>query len=273
MKTNNFYNDVEHELTKSGDLKKPSILFSPKLAMVVTILAVIIDASSIFISIDPLLKGNFFFNVLITATTALVLDYLPSYFAPLISKYNYYKSIDKVKAKMNFLLLSMGIIVILSTFTILFAFRYGASDFILESTYTYYETMASVSETSPVFTEEIASILMTILNVVNIGSTFTVFVVWFFVTPSEGELEASALVKRTITLSKMKDEQVLQRERLKNVVDYNADDEEQKAYVSINDLLKREKEVERRRAINDLAATLNDADCTQYILNTASTQS
>lgn len=268
-----FYNNIEHELTKSGDLKKPSILFSPKLAMIVTMLAVIIDASSIFISIDPLLKGNFFFNVLITATTALVLDFLPSYFAPLINKYNYYKSIDKVKAKMNFLLLSMGIIVILSTFTILFAFRYGASDFILESTYTYYETMSSVSETSPVFTEKIASILMTILNVVNVGSTFTVFVVWFFVTPSEGEIQASALVKRTIALSKMKNEEVLQREQLKNVVDYDAADEEYKAYISINDLLTKEKEVERRRAINDLAATLNDADCTQYILNTASTQS
>lgn len=273
MKTKEFYNNIEHELTKSGALKKQSILFSPKLAMVVTILAVVIDASSIFISIDPLLKGNFFFNVLITATTALVLDYLPSYFASLINKYNYYKSSDKVKAKMNILLLSMGIIVILSTFAILFIFRYSASDFILANTFLYYETMLSVSETSPVFTEEIASILMTILNVVNVGSTFTVFVVWFFVTPSEDELEASALVKRTIALSKMKNEEVLQREELKNVVDYDADDEEQKAYVSTNDLLTKEKEVERRRAINDLAATLNDADCTQYILNTASTQS
>lgn len=271
MKAKDFYKKIEHELTKSGTLKKQSILFSPAFIIAITFTAVVADSSSNYICIDPMLKNNLFLNLIITLTLAFIIDILPSYFPRLINRYVYYRENNRTEANINIILLSLGIFVVAITFASLFTFRHRAAEFILASTYQYYIAMAQVSDMTfvPTFTKELAQAIMIIVDIINVGSTVTVFCVWFLNTPKEEEFEKSSLIKRTIALSKIKDKEKVQKEQLRQVVDYGALAEEQETYTSTKDLLIAQKEVERRRAINDLAATLNDADCTQYILNTA----
>ncbi|MBS6627809.1 MAG: hypothetical protein KH282_01915 [Clostridiales bacterium] len=168
--------DEAVELLKKTELYyKPDSLTKPFTVFVISAIAAICDAVTVFLSLDPILKGNQAITLLMTFMAAFVLDVLPSFWPYGFDYMNTYKKWGDpfraltIKIFLVAAIVSWGLVMLFLSIV-----RYAAADIILINTIREFQDIADSGLYQPQVTGILKFALMTFMNVINIASSAAV---------------------------------------------------------------------------------------------------
>ena len=182
---NSFFEQKKSVLKKAGMWWKPNILLSGKTVFVIGLIATVIDGFTIYMSLDPILKGMFIFTLLLSCVGAAVLDLFPIYW-PL--------AIDRIKDKNNsdMVIKIFFVCTVITWFVVMLAlcvFRFSAWDFILIE--ALQENSIALEEGGDLYQPELSKtigiMIMMFFNALNLATSAAVLLVSVLSTKSHNE--------------------------------------------------------------------------------------
>lgn len=188
------FNQKKKVLKKAGMWWKPNVLLSVKTVFAVGLIATIIDGVTIYMSLDPILKGMLIFTLLLSCVGAAVLDLFPIYWPIAIEKIKGKNNSDMV-IKIFFIctVITWGLVMLA-----LCVFRFSAWDFILKEALqeNSIELLESENLYQPELSNTIGIIIMIFFNSLNLATSAAVLLVSVLSTKSQKE----DLVNKRLTL-------------------------------------------------------------------------
>lgn len=189
-----FFNKKKKVLKKAGMWWKPNVLLSAKTVFVIGLIATIIDGLTIYMSLDPILKGMLIFTLLLSCVGAAVLDLFPIYWPIAIEKMKDKSNSDMViKIFFACAAITWGLVMIS-----LCVFRFSAWNFILIE--ALQENSVAVKESGDLYQPELSKvigiIIMMFFNALNLATSAAVLLASVLSTKSQKE----EMVHKKVTL-------------------------------------------------------------------------
>lgn len=161
------------KLLKATELwYKKSLLQRPMTTMLISGVATPCDALTVFFTFDPLLQDAWYFTVLLTVTTAGVLDILPAFYDHAIEKIQYSRS--PFEKRLHQAILGIAVGAWGATMLALCVVRYVAADFILNSLIQTSLVAEAEGIYTPAVTGALKFAIITFMNIVNVATSAAV---------------------------------------------------------------------------------------------------
>lgn len=182
---NSLYNQKKKVLKRAGMWWKPNMLLSSTAVFVIGLIATMIDGVTIYMSLDPILKGMLIFTLLLSCVGAAVLDLFPIYWPIAIERIKDKNNSDMV-IKIFFVctVITWGLVMLA-----LCVFRFSAWDFILKEALQENSIALLESENlyQPKLSNTIGIIIMIFFNSLNLATSAAVLLVSVLSTKSQKE--------------------------------------------------------------------------------------
>lgn len=162
----------EKLLKATGLFYKPDVLQRPGTTWIISGVATLCDALTVFFTLDPLLQDAWYFTVLLTVTTASVLDISPAFWEHAIEKIQYSRSPFEKRLHQSVLGIAVGALCV--TMLALCIVRYVAADFILNSLIQTSLVAEAEGIYTPAVTGALKFAIITFMNVVNVATSAAV---------------------------------------------------------------------------------------------------
>lgn len=163
----------KEKLLKATELwYKKNILQRPMTTMLISGVATLCDALTVFFTLDPLLQDAWYFTVLLTVTTASVLDISPAFYEYSIEQIQYSRSAFEKRLHQAILGIAVGAWCV--TMLALCIVRYVAADFILNSLIQTSLVAEAEGIYTPAVTGALKFAIITFMNVVNVATSAAV---------------------------------------------------------------------------------------------------
>lgn len=214
-----FFNQKKKVLKKAGMWWKPNILLSGGTVFIIGLIATIIDGITIYMSLDPILKGMLIFTLLLSCVGAAVLDLFPIYW-PL--------AIDRIKDKNNsdMVIKIFFVCTVITWFVVMLAlcvFRFSAWDFILIE--ALQENSIALKQSGGLYQPELSKtigiMIMMFFNALNLATSAAVLLVSVLSTKSHNEDMTNKKLRLKMELENLATEKQQEIDQLNNVI--NAD--------------------------------------------------
>lgn len=211
-----FFNQKKKVLKKAGMWWKPNVLLSAKTVFFIGLIATIIDGITIYMSLDPILKGMLIFTLLLSCVGAAVLDLFPIYWPIAIEKVNGKNNTDVViKIFFACTVITWGLVMLA-----LCVFRFSAWDFILME--ALQENSIALQESGNLYQAELSKavgiIIMMFFNALNLATSAAVLLASVLSTKSQKEDMANKKLTLKMELEYLATEKQHEIDQLNNVV-------------------------------------------------------
>lgn len=213
---NSLFNQKKKVLKKAGMWWKPNILLSAKTVLVIGLIATIIDGVTIYMSLDPILKGMLIFTLLLSCVGAAVLDLFPIYWPIAIERIKDKNNSDMViKIFFACTVITWGLVMLA-----LGVFRFSAWNFILIEALQENSIALQESEDlyQPELTKTIGIIIMMFFNALNLATSAAVLLASVLSTKSQKEDMANKKLTLKTELEYLAAEKQQEIDQLNNVV-------------------------------------------------------
>lgn len=210
-----FFNQKKKVLKKAGMWWKPNVLLSGGTVFVIGLIATIIDGITIYMSLDPILKGMLIFTLLLSCIGAAVLDLFPIYWPIAIERIKD-KSNSDVVIKIFFActVITWGLVMIS-----LCVFRFSAWNFILME--ALQENSIALQESGDLYQPELSKavgiIIMMFFNALNLATSAAVLLASVLSTKSQKEDKANKKLTLKMQLDNLAAEKQQEVDQLNNV--------------------------------------------------------
>lgn len=216
---NSLFNQKKKVLKKAGMWWKPNILLSAKTVFVIGLIATVIDGVTIYMSLDPILKGMLIFTLLLSCVGAAVLDLFPIYWPIAIERMREKNNSDiVVKIFFACTVITWGLVMLA-----LCVFRFSAWEFILME--ALQENSIALQESGDLYQPELSKtigiIIMMFFNALNLATSAAVLLSSILSTKSQKEDMANKKLTLKTELEYLAAEKQQEIDQLNNVV--NAD--------------------------------------------------
>ncbi len=218
---NSLFNQKKEVLKKAGMWWKPNVLLSAKTVFVIGLIATIIDGVTIYMSLDPILKGMIIFTLLLSCVGAAVLDLFPIYWPIAIERMREKNNSDiVVKIFFACTVITWGLVLIS-----LCVFRFSAWNFILME--ALQENSIALQESGELYQPELSKavgiIIMMFFNALNLATSAAVLLASVLSTKSQKEDKANKKLTLKMQLDNLAAEKQQEVDQLNNVahIDYS----------------------------------------------------
>lgn len=213
---NSLYNQKKKVLKRAGMWWKPNMLLSSTAVFVIGLIATMIDGVTIYMSLDPILKGMLVFTLLLSCVGAAVLDLFPIYWPIAIEKIKGKNNSDMV-IKIFFIctVITWGLVMLA-----LCVFRFSAWDFILKEALQENSIALLESENlyQPKLSNTIGIIIMVFFNSLNLATSAAVLLASVLSTKSQKEDLANKKFTLKTELENLAAEKQQEIDQLSNVI-------------------------------------------------------
>lgn len=253
-------------LKKTGLLYKRDVLTRPVTMFIISAIATVCDGITVFISLDPLLGGAWYFNLLLTLVSAFILDLGPCYFGYGIEQIKH--SPNRFDRVLNKTILTIAVC---SWFLVMFALcaiRYSEVDFILESLIE--STLSANEYATDSFTPQVTNALkfsiITFMNFLNIATSAFVLLASHVAFTSKEERDKQKAATFSYYIENFKAELESERKQLEDVIDDDTTNtyEEKRANNAI-EVAEKQAQIKKQEAVEELEKFHSDGDVTEKI--------
>lgn len=213
---NSLFNQKKKVLKKAGMWWKPNVLLSAKTVFVIGLIATIIDGVTIYMSLDPILKGMLIFTLLLSCVGAAVLDLFPIYWPIAIERIKDKNNSDMViKIFFACTVITWGLVMLA-----LCVFRFSAWNFILIE--ALQENSIALQESEDLYQPELSKtigiIIMMFFNALNLATSAAVLLASVLLTKSQKEVLTNKKLTLKTELEYLVTEKQQEIDQLNNVV-------------------------------------------------------
>lgn len=213
---NSLFNQKKKVLKKAGMWWKPNVLLSAKTVFLIGLIATVIDGITIYMSLDPILKGMLIFTLLLSCIGAAVLDLFPIYWPIAIERFKDKNNSDIV-IKIFFVctVITWGFVMLAVC-----VFRFSAWDFILVE--ALQENSVALQDSGDLYQPELSKtigiIIMMFFNALNLATSAAVLLSSVLSTKSQKEDIANKKLTLKTELEYLSAEKQQEVDHLNNVV-------------------------------------------------------
>lgn len=262
---NSFFNEKKRVLKNAGMWWKPNILLSGKTVFFIGFIATVVDGITIYMTLDPILKGMFIFTLLLSCICAAVLDLFPVYWPIAIGRLR--EKVDSSNGVKVFFVISVvaWCIVMLS----LCLFRFASWDFILLE--ALQENSIALAENEglyqPELTKVIGMLIMLFLSAVNIATSAGVLLASFLATKSPKEEKESKKLTIKTRIDSLINEKQQEIDQLNDVITFDYTRLDAERLRNMKDIADNEAAKNKVIAREVLEEELSDSDVDYFITN------
>lgn len=257
--------DAKYTLLKrTGLLYKHDVLTRPITMFIISAIATVCDGLTVYFTLDPLLKGASYFNLLLTLTSACILDVGPAFYEYGFENIKY--SRDRFDQVLNKTILGIAIGSWFLVMIGLCVIRYSAADFILESLIESTIDATDYDTFTPQLTTSLKISLMTFMNFVNIGTSAAVLLASHISFTHKEERDKQKAATFSYYVKNFKAELESERKQLEDVIDDDTTNtyEEKRADNAVA-VAEAQAKIKQQEAVEELEKFHGDGDVTEKI--------
>ena len=229
---------------------------------IIACIATLVDGLTVYYTLNPILKGNFVMNLLLTVTASAILDIFPSYWVD---------SIEKIRKHKDFtvkLFLIISVMAWMFVFICLCVVRIHGWQFVLQSTLQeqYSNQESNVDMFIPVLDKTLGITIMLFLCLVNFA-TSAVLLATAITHVSEEIMKSRQKFSIKTVLNQIRFKKEMEKQQLEDVIASDFEAYENAKHDGFKAEAEAEANRQRKIAVEDLARELSDSDVSTKLLS------
>lgn len=230
---------------------------------IIACIATLVDGLTVYYTLNPILKGNFVMNLLLTVTASAILDIFPSYWVD---------SIEKIRKHKDF---TVKLFLIISAMAWMFVFiclcvvRIHGWQFVLQSTLQeqYSNQESNVDMFIPVLDKTLGITIMLFLCLVNFATSAAVLLATAITHVSEETMKSRQKFSIKTVLNQIRFKKEMEKQQLEDVIASDFEAYENAKHDGFKAEAEAEANRQRKIAVEDLARELSDPDVSTKLLS------
>lgn len=257
------FGDEIKVLKKQGLWYKRSFMNKSSTVFIIACIATLVDGLTVYYTLNPILKGNFVMNLLLTVTASAILDIFPSYWVD---------SIEKIRKHKDFtvkLFLIISVMAWMFVFICLCVVRIHGWQFVLQSTLQeqYSNQESNVDMFIPVLDKTLGITIMLFLCLVNFATSAAVLLATAITHVSEETMKSRQKFSIKTVLNQIRFKKEMEKQQLEDVIASDFEAYENAKHDGFKAEAEAEANRQRKIAVEDLARELSDPDVSTKLLS------
>lgn len=257
------FGDEIKVLKKQGLWYKRSFMNKSSTVFIIACIATLVDGLTVYYTLNPILKGNFVMNLLLTVTASAILDIFPSYWVD---------SIEKIRKHKDFtvkLFLIISVMAWMFVFICLCVVRIHGWQFVLQSTLQeqYSNQESNVDMFIPVLDKTLGITIMLFLSLVNFATSAAVLLATAITHVSEETMKSRQKFSIKTVLNQIRFKKEMEKQQLEDVIASDFEAYENAKHDGFKAEAEAEANRQRKIAVEDLARELSDSDVSTKLLS------